>query len=98
MLRDGATDWQVNGEAIVDRELTDRILRQGNALACAIEALGTIEPINRLERNLAGLPLYLYKRPLRAIVAAAPDWVAEEILSASERIGDDRAVLWTSEN
>jgi hypothetical protein len=31
-------------------------------------------------------------------VEAAPSWVSEEILSASERIGDDRAVLWLSEN
>jgi len=39
-----------------------------------------------------------YKRRLRGIVAAAPDWLAEEILSASEHIGDDRAVLWVSKN
>jgi hypothetical protein len=32
------------------------------------------------------------------IVEAAPAWVGEEILSASKRIGDDRAVLWMSEN
>jgi len=30
--------------------------------------------------------------------AVAPAWVAEEILSASERIGDRRAVLWFGEN
>jgi len=29
---------------------------------------------------------------------AAPPWVSEEIVSASERIGDTRAVLWMSEN
>jgi hypothetical protein len=34
----------------------------------------------------------------RAIVAATPAWVSEEILSASEKIGDQRAVLWISEN
>jgi hypothetical protein len=39
-----------------------------------------------------------YKCHLRAIVEAAPAWVSEEILSASERIGDDRAVKWMSEN
>jgi len=60
--------------------------------------MGTIEPTNRLERKLAGLLLYLYKRRLRGIVAAAPDWVVEEILSASEHIGDDRAAVWMSEN
>ena len=78
--------------------LTDRILRQGRALVRAIEAMGTIEPTNRLERKLTSLLLYLYKRRLRGIVAAAPDWVAEEILSASEHIGDDRAAVWMSEN
>ena len=29
-----------------------------------------------------------YKRRLRRIVEAAPDWVSEEILSASEHIGE----------
>jgi len=39
-----------------------------------------------------------YKRRLRAIVKVALAWVSEEILSASERIGNQRAVLWMSEN
>ncbi len=30
---------------------------------------------------------------VRAIVAAAPSWVGEGILSALQRIGDDRAVV-----
>ena len=47
---------------------------------------------------LAGLLLAGYKRRLRAIIEVVPDWVAEEILSASEHIGDDRAVLWMSKN
>ncbi len=64
----------------------------------AIEALGTIEPTAPIERALARLLLAGYKRRLRAIVEAAPAWVSEEILSASERIGDDRAVLWRSDN
>ena len=54
-------------------ELTDRILRQGKAPIRAIEALGPIEPISRLERKLAGLLLHLYKRRLRGIVEAVPD-------------------------
>ena len=29
------------------------------------------------------------------IVAAVPDWVAEEILSASEHIGEDKAAVWS---
>jgi hypothetical protein len=32
------------------------------------------------------------------IVETAPAWVGEEILSASQRIGDDWVVLWLSEN
>jgi len=40
-----------------------------------------------------------YKRRLRAIVAAAPAWMTEEILSTSEHIGDDGAVLlWITKN
>jgi len=47
---------------------------------------------------LAGLLLAGYKRRLRAIVGAAPDWVTEEILSASEHVGDDKAAAWVSRN
>ena len=72
--------------------------RRASLVTASCEAPGTIEPTNRLEWKLAGLLLYLYKRHLRMFVEAAPDWVAEEILSASEQIGDDRPVLWTSEN
>ena len=36
-------------------DLTDRILRQGKAPVRAIEAIGVIEPTNRLERKLTGL-------------------------------------------
>ncbi len=38
------------------------------------------------------------KALVRAIVAAAPSWVSEEISSASQHIGDDRAAIWFSEN
>ncbi len=68
------------------------------ALVRAIETLGTIEPTGPIERVLARLLMAAYKRRLRAIVEAAPAWVSEEILSASERIRDDRAVLWRSDN
>ena len=50
------------------------------------------------EPPLSRLLLAAYKRRLRAIVAAAPSWVGEEILSASERIGDKRRALWLSDN
>jgi hypothetical protein len=51
----------------------------------------TARPVLILTRPL----MATYNRRLRAIVAAAPVWVSEEILSASEHIGDDRAVAVT---
>ena len=47
---------------------------------------------------MRALLLSACNRHLRAIVAAAPSWVGEEILSASEAIGDKRPALWLSEN
>jgi len=38
------------------------------------------------------------KRCLREIVKVVPAWVSEEILSASEGIGDQRAALCISEH
>jgi hypothetical protein len=83
---------------MVDPATTDRIIRQGRALVRAIEGLSEIEPGGPIERFIAGLLLAAYRRRLRGIVEDAPAWVVEKILSASERIGDDRAALWTSEN
>jgi hypothetical protein len=48
-------------------------------------ALDTIHPSGPFERALARLLMAAYKRRLRAIVAAAPAWVSEEMLSTSER-------------
>jgi hypothetical protein len=45
------------------------------------------------ERVLARLLMAAYKRCLRAIVEPAPAWVGQEVQSASEHIGDRRAVL-----
>ena len=72
------------------RKCTCRLLKPTNK--------STIESSGPIEQALVCVLLAAYKRRLWAIVEAAPDWVAEEILSASERIGDDRAVLWMSEN
>jgi hypothetical protein len=66
-------------------DLTNRIITQGRALVRAIEALGTIQPTGPFERALARLLRAAYKRRLRAIVAAAPTWVSEGMLSTSER-------------
>ena len=78
--------------------LTEHVIAQGRALIRAIEGLGEIDASGPVERTMAGLLLRVYKRRLRAIVELAPAWVVEEILGASARIGDDRAVLWLSEN
>jgi len=79
-------------------DLTDRILRQGRALVRAIEALGTIQPSCPFERALARLLMAAYKHRLRGIVLAAPARVSEDILSASQHIGDDRPALWPTHN
>ena len=77
---------------------TERILQQGKALVRAIEALDTIDPTGPLEQVMVWFLLKAYRRRLRAIVGAAPTWVSEEILSASQRIGEDRPAVWLSEN
>jgi hypothetical protein len=56
------------------------------------------EPTGPFGRVLARLLMAASKRRLWAIVGVAPAWVSEEILSASERIGDNRTVLWISDN
>ena len=77
---------------------TERILEQGKALVRAIEALDTIDPTGPLEQAMVWLLLKAYRRRLRAIVGAAPAWVSEEILSASQKISADRPAVWLSEN
>lgn len=81
-----------------DPERTDKVLRQGKALVRAIESLETIASPGPFETAITWLLLKAYRQRLSAIVAAAPAWVAEEILSASERIADDRPVRWISPN
>ena len=67
------------------------------ALVRAIDALETIEPTGPSERAITWLQLQTYRRRLRAIVGIGPAWQAEEILSANQRIDDDRPVVWLSE-
>ena len=54
--------------------------------------------IGRFERQVTRLLPYVYKRRPRDIVATAPAWLSKETLSASERNGDNRAILWLSKN
>jgi hypothetical protein len=79
-------------------DLTGHIVAPGCALVRAIEALGATEPTGPFERALARLLMAAYRRRLRAIVKVVPTWVSEDILSVSEYIRKDRAVLWMSEN
>ena len=81
-----------------DRDLdhtnpTDQIIVQGRALVRAIEAMDIITPTGWFERWQTRLLQTAYKYRLRGLIKAAPAWVAEQILSASESIGEDRAVV-----
>jgi hypothetical protein len=67
---------------------TDPAIAQGRALVQAIEALYSIELSRPFEREVADLLRAAYKRRLMEIIEGAPSWVADEILSASEHIGD----------
>jgi len=62
------------------------------------EATDIILPTGRFERWQTRLLQTAYKYRLRGIIRAAPAWVAEQILSASESIGADRAAVWMSRN
>jgi hypothetical protein len=57
-----------------------------------------MEPTGPIERVQVRFLLQAYRRRLRAIVAAAPGWLAEDILSASQAVGKDRAAVWLTEN
>lgn len=84
----------IEGELTV----TDKILERGKALTSGIAALEALEATGALERPMVGLVLKTYRKRLRAIVATPPPGVSEEILSASERISEDRPAIWLSEN
>ena len=79
-------------------DVTEKIRQQGKALVRAIEALETIEPTGPIERVQLWFLLQAYRRRLRRIIEAAPSWMGEEILSASQEIGEQRAAVWMSEN
>ena len=76
-------------------DVTERVIRQGRVLVRAIQALETIEPSAGFERAIANLLVKAYRHRLRAIIGAAPAWVGNRILSASESIPDPQAALFT---
>ncbi|MFW6126337.1 MAG: hypothetical protein ACOC58_04450 [Chloroflexota bacterium] len=82
---------------MAEGETTERILRQGKALVRAIEALETIQKSGPLERALVWFVLEANRHRLREIIKAAPSWMGEEILSASQVVGSSRAAVWLSE-
>ena len=79
-------------------ETADRIIRQGRTLVRAIEGLSEVDPTRPIERLMIRMLLDSYKQRLQALVAALPAWAVEKILSASEHVGDDGAVVWVSKN
>ena len=76
---------------MTDSPVTDRVISQGRALVRAIEAIGEIEPSGWFERALARLLLAAYRRRLRGIVEAVPDWAKAKILGAPP------AIRWTDD-
>jgi hypothetical protein len=80
------------------KEVTECVLEQGKALVRAIEALETVEAAGPVERVQAWFLLEAYRRRLWGLVEVAPPWATEEMLSASERIGSERAAVWMSED
>jgi hypothetical protein len=78
--------------------VTDDVIEQGRALVKAIQALETIKPSYWVERGIAKILLWFYRRRLRGIIGSAPSWVGEKILSAAEGIGDDSPAVWMSKN
>jgi hypothetical protein len=60
---------------VTEPETTDRIIRQGQAIVRALEALEIIEPTGSIEAAITWLLLQAHRRRLRAIVGLAPAWV-----------------------
>lgn len=76
--------------------VTNRIIAQGRALVRAIEALGEIEPSGWFERALTRLLLAAYKRRLRGILGAVPDWAKTKILNTA--LEDRPMSLWADKD
>jgi hypothetical protein len=69
-------------------EVINQIIAQGRALVQAIAAMDTSAPTDRFERQQARLLQVEYRHRLREMLRVVPAWVAEEILSAGQHIGD----------
>jgi len=82
----------------MEPKATDRLIRQGRVLVRAIDSLEAIDSKGPFESAATWFLLRAYRHRLRSIVVEAPAWAAEEIIGASEQIGDDRPVQWISPN
>ena len=78
-------------DELTPTEAASKIIAEGRALVRAIAAIDTSVPGDPIEHRQARLLQVEYRHCLRELLRAVPAWVAEEILSASEQIGDDRA-------
>ena len=79
-------------------QVSDQIIAQGQALVRVIEGMDVIVPTGWFERMLVRILQAAYKHRLQEIVRVVPAWISERILSASERIEEDRSVVWLGWN
>lgn len=70
-------------------QTTDQIIGQGQALVRATKALETIKPTAPCERVQTRFLLQAHRRRMRDFVAAAPESMGEEILSASQHTDEE---------
>ena len=85
-------------DELLPTEAVNQIIAQGRALVRAIAAMDTSVPTDHFERWQTRLLQVEYRHRLREFLRVVPTWAAEEILSASEHIGDDRAAVWFGRN
>jgi hypothetical protein len=74
---------------LVPTGTVSQIIAEGRALVRAIAAMDTSAPTDHFECWRTRLLQVEYRHRLREILRVVPTWVAEEILSASEYIGED---------
>ena len=71
----------------------EHVVIQGRALVRAVEAPETTEPSAWFEQTISRLLIAAYRRRLRAIIGAAPIWMGDRLLGASENLPDPYGLL-----
>ena len=79
---------------MAEHDRPDHLITQGRALVRAIQALETIEPSDEAKQAPARQLIAVYRQGLRTIIGAAPTWVGDRILGASDSIADNRGALF----